>query len=464
MRYFPAFFDLRDRLVLVLGATPAALQRLRYARSAGARVRLFAPALDDEGGRAVVGAGIAWLPGRPEASDYAAADLVFAASDDAAQNGEAAAAARAAGVPINVHDRPDLSDFIVPALVERGDVVVGISTGGASPVLARSLRTKIERLLPARLGELSRFLGRFRAAAKAAFPALAARARFWERVIDGPIGDAVLSGREPEARRNMLALLNRRQWSCAGAVYLVGAGPGDPDLLTLRALQLMQCADVVLYDELVAAPILDYVRRDAERVCVGKTKGQRGWAQHDINRSLLVHARAGRRVLRLKSGDPFIFGRGGEELEYLRRHGVECVVVPGITAALGCAAAAQVPLTHRDYASAVTFVSGHGRGGDLPPDLPRVPRPDHTLAVYMGASAAAGVAARLIEQGLPRDTPAIIIARGTQPDQATSAGTVAELPQLAARIPGGGPALIIIGAVAALAERNAEPALLEHAA
>ncbi len=464
MRYFPTFFDLRDRLVFVLGATPAAIQRLRYARRAGARVRLFAAALGDDGRRAVSEPGVGWLPGLPDTEDYTAADLVFAASDDAERNAAAADAARAAGVPVNVHDRPDLSDFVVPALVERGDVVVGISTGGTSPVLARSLRAKIEQLLPPRLGDLARFLGRFRASAKGAFPLLGVRARFWERVIEGPIGHAVLDGREAEARQRIIALLNGRETPCAGSVSIVGAGPGDPDLLTLRALQAMQCADVVLYDKLVAVPILDYLRRDAERICVGKTKSRPGLPQHEINRSLLAHAQTGKRVLRLKSGDPFIFGRGGEELEFLRRHGIECVVVPGITAALGCAAAVGVPLTHRDYASAVTFVTGHGRDGGPPPSLSHAPRPDHTLAIYMGVSEAGRVSAWLIDAGLPSTTPAVIVARGTRADQTISTGTVHDLPKRAASLAGNGPALIIVGAVAALADRTGAQTPLEQAA
>jgi uroporphyrin-III C-methyltransferase/precorrin-2 dehydrogenase/sirohydrochlorin ferrochelatase len=344
----------------------------------------------------------------------------------------------------------------MPAIIRRGDVAIGISTSGAAPALARRIRETIERTLPARLGDLARFAGGLRQRVKALVPNAEARRRFWERLIDGPCGEAVLAGRPAEARRHLLALLNRRGEAReeAGVVHIVGAGPGDPDLLTLRALQLLQSADIVFYDELIGPEILGYARRDAERVHVGKQKGKQSKEQDSINAELLAAARAGKRVVRLKGGDPFIFGRGGEEKEFLARHGIEAIVVPGVTAALGCAAAVGIPLTHRDHASSVAFVTGHARDGAPLADWEGLARKDRTIAVYMGVSVADTVATRLIDAGLSPTTPVAIVERGTRTDQRLSLGTLGGLPALAQRHLGGGPALIIVGEVAALADRS----------
>jgi uroporphyrin-III C-methyltransferase/precorrin-2 dehydrogenase/sirohydrochlorin ferrochelatase len=466
MSHFPAFFDLEGRTALVVGATPLALERVRLLQGAGAAVRLFAAGLSPEALRTVSSPGVAWLPGQPADADFDGAALVFVATGERGADEAAAAAARAAGVPVNVADRPELSDFIMPAIVRRGAVAIGISTGGAAPALARLIRGKIERVLPSRLGDLARFAAGIRQRVKDLVPSAGARRRFWDRLLEGPVADAVLAGRPASAQRQLLKLLNQREGTQAGqgVVHIVGAGPGDPDLLTLRALQLMQRADIVFHDELIEPELLDYVRREAERVHVGKQKGKHSKEQHEINAELLAAARAGKRVLRLKGGDPFIFGRGGEEREFLEAHGVEVVVVPGITAALGCAASVGIPLTHRDHAGSVTFVSGHGRDGLPPADWDGLARQDRTIVVYMGVTAAPAVAERLIAAGLPGSTPVAIIERGTRRDERVSLGTLAELPALAAVHAGGGPALIIIGAVAALANRDSNRANLEIAA
>jgi uroporphyrin-III C-methyltransferase/precorrin-2 dehydrogenase/sirohydrochlorin ferrochelatase len=375
--------------------------------------------------------------------------------------------ARAAGVPVNVADQPELCDFVMPAIIRRGDVAIGISTGAAAPALARLIRERIERVLPARLGDLARFAARLRQRIKDLFPKPETRRRVWERLFEGPCGEAVLAGKPAEARRHLVALLNRvdGERAAPGVVHIVGAGPGDPDLLTLRAHQLLQKADIVFYDELIGPEILDHARREAERVYVGKQKGRHGPEQPEINRALLAAARAGKRVVRLKGGDPFIFGRGGEEAEFLERHGVAAIVVPGITAALGCAAAVGIPLTHRDYASSVTFVTGHGRDGAPLADWDGLARKDRTIAVYMGLTAAGEVSRRLIAAGLSPATPAAIVARGTRRDQRLSLGTLATLPELARGHADGGPALIIVGEVASLAKSNlAENSSLEAAA
>jgi uroporphyrin-III C-methyltransferase/precorrin-2 dehydrogenase/sirohydrochlorin ferrochelatase len=456
MSHFPAFFDLEGRTALVVGATPPALERVRQLKTAGAAVRVFASGLSPEALRTVSAPGVAWLPGAPAREDFEGAALAFVATGARDADAAAAAAARAAAVPVNVVDRPDLSDFIMPAILRRGDVAIGISTGGAAPALARLIREKIERVLPSRLGDLAGFVAGIRQRLKELVPGAEARRRLWERVLQGPVAEAVLAGRPASAQRELLKLLNARDAAPVqgGVVHIVGAGPGDPDLLTLRALQLMQQADVVFYDELIEPGLLDYVRREAERVHVGKQKGRHSTEQHEINAALLAAARAGKRVLRLKGGDPFIFGRGGEEREFLETQGVEVIVVPGITAALGCAASAGIPLTHRDHAGSVTFVSGHGRDGLPPADWSGLARPDRTIVVYMGVSAAPAVAERLIAAGLPEATPVAIVERGTRRDERVSLGTLAQLPALAAVHAGGGPALIIVGAVAALANRN----------
>jgi uroporphyrin-III C-methyltransferase / precorrin-2 dehydrogenase / sirohydrochlorin ferrochelatase len=466
MSHFPAFFDLKGKAAIVVGATPVALERVRLALAAGATVRVFADALSSEGRLLVASPGVAWLPGAPAIDDFERAALAFVATGDCDRDRAAAETARAAGVPVNVADQPELCDFIMPAIIRRGDVAIGISTGGASPALARFIREAIERVLPARLGDLARFAARLRQRIKDLFPTPETRRDVWERLIDGPCGEAVLAGRPAEARRHLLELLNRvEQPRETGVVHIVGAGPGDPDLLTVRALQLLQKADVIFYDELIGPEILDQARREAERVYVGKQKGRHGQEQPDINDALLAAARAGKRVVRLKGGDPFIFGRGGEEAEYLERHGLTAIVVPGVTAALGCAAAVGIPLTHRDYASSVTFISGHGRDGAPLADWNGLARKDRTIVVYMGLTAAATVSERLIAAGLSPATPAAIVARGTRRDQRLSLGTLGTLPDLALRHSDGGPALIIVGEVAALAKSNlAENINLEAAA
>ncbi len=454
MRHFPTFFDLQDKPVAVIGGTAMALQRSRLLIAAGARVTVFARTLAPDLAELTLDGQIRWEAAQAEPADLAEYRLAFVATGDAEGDAIAAEQARRAGVAVNVVDRPELCDFIMPAIVERGAVTVGISTGGASPVLARNLRARIEAALPARLSELARFAASFRDKAKSLIAGAAERRRFWDAVLDGPVAEAVLAGREETARSLADELLADGAAARKGAVYIVGAGPGDPDLLTFRAHRLMQQADIVFHDELVGPEVLNYVRRDAERVYVGKIKSHHSKSQEQINELLAEHARAGKRVLRLKGGDPFVFGRGGEELDYLRRQGIETIVVPGITAALGCAASAGIPLTHRDHASSVTFLTGHTRDGELATDWRVLARPDQTLVVYMGLSNAASLAAKLLVAGLPRGTPVAIVERGTRPDQRVSTGALSDLKALAERHKDGGPALLIIGKVAALANAD----------
>jgi uroporphyrin-III C-methyltransferase/precorrin-2 dehydrogenase/sirohydrochlorin ferrochelatase len=452
MRHFPTFFDLQAKPVAVIGGTAMALQRTTLLLQAGAQVSVFARTLSPELAELLLEGQIRWQAEKIEREDLLEQRLVFVSTGDAESDAAGAEQARRAGVPVNVADRPELCDFIMPAIVERGDVTVGISTGGIAPTLARTLRARIEAALPARLGELVRFAGSFRHSAKTLIATVAERRRFWDSVLEGPVAEAVLTGNEATARTLADDLLHKREQQ--GAVYIVGAGPGDPDLLTFRAHRLMQQADIVFYDELVGPEVLNYVRREAERVYVGKIKSHHSKSQDAINELLAEHARAGKRVLRLKGGDPFVFGRGGEELEYLRQQNIESVVVPGITAALGCAAATGIPLTHRDYASSVTFLTGHTRDGELATDWRVLARPDQTLVVYMGLSNAGSLAAKLLVAGLPRSTPVAIVERGTRPDQKLTTGVLSDLKALAERHKDGGPALLIIGKVAALAKTD----------
>lgn len=340
MDYLPIFVGLRDRRVLVVGGGEAAVRKIRLLARTAAVIVVVAPTVDAEiAGLAAEGRV------RLERRDFAPADvqgcaIAFAAAADPAIDDAVAQAAAAAGVPVNVVDRPDISSFIMPAIVDRDPVVVAIGSGGTAPVLVRNLRAQIESLLPARLGALARFAARFRRSAQALIAGAIDRRRFWERFFDGPVAARVLAGDERGASEAMLPVLNRAPIAGRGAVergvvYIVGTGPGDPDLLTLRALQLMQQADVVLHDELIVPEILDRVRRDAVRIHVGKRKGWQARSQDEINALMVQEARKGQRVLRLEAGDPFVLGRGGEEVEHLRRHGVPVVAAPGITAAPG---------------------------------------------------------------------------------------------------------------------------------
>ncbi|HVJ11875.1 MAG TPA: siroheme synthase CysG, partial [Burkholderiales bacterium] len=366
-----------------------------------------------------------------------------AATDDPAVNEAVSAAARALRIPVNVADNAALSSFIMPSVVDRAPLQIAISSAGSSPVLARKVRALIEAAVPFALGRLAALIGKYRARSKQRFPDPEVRRRFWERVVDKG-----LSGHEVDIEAEM-----RGPVSTDGFVSLVGAGPGDPELLTLRALRVMQSARVVLYDHLVSPQLVDLARRDAERMYVGKEQDNHALPQGEINALLVRLAREGKRVVRLKGGDPFIFGRGGEEIEALVEHGVAFEVVPGITAAAGAASYAGIPLTHRDYAQSCVFVTGHLKNGAAQLDWPALTRPKQTVAVYMGVGALPQICRGLIEHGLPPSTPAALVEKATLPGQRVSAGTLADLPELAqAAKP---PALLIVGDVVRLRRKLA---------
>jgi uroporphyrin-III C-methyltransferase/precorrin-2 dehydrogenase/sirohydrochlorin ferrochelatase len=436
VKHLPLFFDLTDRKVLVVGHGAAAERRAHLARAAGASV---VERVDS-----------------PEPSTLQNVSVAFVATGDLDRDSAAAQVARRAGVPVNVADRPALSDFIVPAIIDREEVVVAVSTGGASPTVATVLRGRIEALLPERIGSLARLARTFRPQVRALIAEPARRRAFWRRLVEGSAGRSALAGDEAGARRLALGELDtaRGARDAVGTAHIVGAGPGDPDLLTLRAAQLLQEADAILHDDLVPAAILNRARRDAERIAVGKRKGFVRWAQRDIEAEMIHRVRAGQTVVRLKAGDPFVFGRGGEEVEALRAAGLPVSVVPGITAALGAAASVGIPLTHRRVASAVTFVTGRAADGAREPAWPALAARGHTVAIYMGATEAASVRDRLLDAGTPPDMPVAIVENGTRPDGRVSLGRLADLARLAVSHTSrgdAGPSLIIVGEVAAFA-------------
>ena len=457
MKYFPLFADLRGRDCLVVGGGERTAQKLRLLLRAGARPTVLTEQANREirawASEGKVHIQEAALEGRGwPAVDLSAYALIVIADAPEDLTKTLSAAARKANIPVNVVDRPDLSNFVTPGIVDRDPVLVAIGSSGAAPVLVRRLREQIERLLPARLGALARFAQRYRATVTETGVDGSPR-RFWEAFFDGPIARLVLAGRKREAADAMLQRINAAPADEeSGSVALVGAGPGDPDLLTLRALRAMQDADVVVYDRLIGDGILDLVRRDAERIYVGKAPGNHTLDQDGINALLAARAREGRRVVRLKGGDPFLFGRGGEELAYLRDRGITVEVIPGITAAAGCAAAAGMPLTHRGAAAGVTFISGHSRAGGEEPDWSALAASGNTLAIYMGVGGAGHAARRLLDRGMRPNTPVAVIENGTRPDQRVVRDTLAGLAAGLSRHGITGPAIIVIGEVAALAE------------
>lgn len=452
MRFLPIFLDPRAGTVVLLGGGEAARAKLRLLLAAEARVRWHAT--DDDSDLSGFDAEAAARVVRDE-RDPLTADLAGVIAVVCAGAGDlghrVAARARAHGIPVNVMDEPEHSTFIFPAVVDRGEVVVAVGTGGAAPVLARRVRERIEALLPARLGDLAGFIGRWRRTVQARLPDIAQRRGFWERVVDGPIAADVLAGRSEDAARALMAIHDPAAYASGampGFVTLVGAGPGDPDLLTVKALRALQDADVIFYDDLVSPEVLDRARRDAERVPVGRRVGRPGIGQDNINRLLIEAARAGRRAVRLKGGDPFVFGRGGEEIAALREAGVAYAVVPGITAGLGAAAAFEVPLTYRREALRITFLTAHKAQDAGTVDWSALTDIGMTVVVYMGITAAPTIRDGLLAAGRSPHTPVGVFARVTRPDAHAVVGTLDNLPALAAQV-GAGPAILIIGDVVA---------------
>ena len=467
MDFLPIFVRIKDRHCLVVGGGEVAARKIEMLRKCGALVTVVSPEIDDKLRLRMRLGGITHLAERFAPQHLQDMELVIAATDDNQVNQEVATAARKARLPVNVVDSPALCSFIVPSIVDRTPVVVAISTGGASPVLARQLRAQLETMIPAAYGRLAALAEEFRERVKGHFVHAQKRRAFWETILRGPMAEMVFAGQDGAARKYLNATLQAEPNSAPqGEVYLVGAGPGNPDLLTLRALRLMQQADVVLHDNLVTPAILDLVRRDAERIYVGKQRANHALAQEEINDLLVRLAQEGKRVLRLKGGDPFIFGRGGEEIEALSSLGIPFQVVPGITAASGVAAYAGIPLTHRDYSQSCVFVTGHLKDGSMDLDWKALAQPRQTVVVYMGLMGLPVVCRELVAHGLPASTPIAIVQQGTTEHQRVITGTLQTLPTLAAAAKLKPPTLIIVGEVVKLHEKLAwyEPSGRSHAA
>jgi uroporphyrin-III C-methyltransferase/precorrin-2 dehydrogenase/sirohydrochlorin ferrochelatase len=450
MDFLPIFLNVKGKLCLVVGGGEVALRKASVLVEAGALVRVVAPNIETEFARLK---NLQLIVEKFQVEHLNGVMLAFAATDDSAVNQLVAQQAALKNIPVNVVDTPSLCNFIIPSILDRSPLMVAFSTGGSSPVLARMLRGKLETLVPQAYGRLANFCGRFRDAVKARFTNSNQRRIFWEDVLEGAIAEKVLAGDEAAAETILLEILANQKITQTGEVYLVGGGPGDPDLLTFRALRLMQKADVVVYDNLVSKPVLDMARLDAQRIYVGKKRNEHTMPQENINELLLRLAQEGKRVLRLKGGDPFIFGRGGEEIETLVEHGIPFQVVPGITAASGVAAYAGIPLTHRDHSQSCVFVTGHLKDGSMDLDWEALSRPKQTIVVYMGLHGFEKLCAKLIEHGLPDTTPVAIVQQGTTQNQRVVTGTLATLPNIVLLEKLQAPTLIIIGGVVTLREK-----------
>lgn len=444
MDYLPLFAELKNRPVLVIGGGEIASRKIDLLLRANAIVHIAARELSEEVSALVNDKKVLWIAKEYQASYIDQVFFVIAATDDSVLNERVYQDAQRKFKLVNVVDDQARCSFIFPSIVDRSPIIVAISSAGTAPVLARSLREKIETLLPARLGDAAQLAGQWRDRVKQRFHRMADRRRFWERLFNGEYLHHATAGNLPQAEKLLAESLDD-PISARGEIYLVGGGPGDPGLLTLRGLQVMQLADVVLYDHLVSEEVLDLVRRDAERICVGKRAGAHSVPQEETNQLLVTLALQGKKVVRLKGGDPFIFGRGGEELEAAVAANIPFQVVPGITAAAGATAYAGIPLTHRDYAQSAVFITGHCRKDGREPDWAALALSDQTLAIYMGTVKAAEISRRLIEHGRAAETPVAVIGRGTRQNQQVLTGRLDQLADLAAAAPT--PALVVIGEV-----------------
>ncbi|MEI2418122.1 siroheme synthase CysG [Orrella sp. JC864] len=451
MKLFPLFADLHGRAVLLVGGGAVAQRKAQALLEAGADLWVGAPELTPQLRQWADAGRLRHLPGEFEPHWLQGKWLVIAATDRREVNAQVAQAGNARAQLVNVVDDPELSSFQVPSIVDRSPLIVAISSSGAAPVLARRLRERIESLFDHALGPLAELAARYRARIRAARPQMGPRRAFYDWLLDGPVAALLRQGRPQAAQAALEAALQAPVPPRPGSVCLVGAGPGDPGLLTLRALRALNEADIILYDRLVGDAVLSLARRDAEQVFVGKRAGEDHHAtQARIHALMREHAQAGRRVVRLKGGDAFIFGRGGEELQYLRAHGVPYEVVPGVTAALACAAYGAVPLTHRDHAQSVQLITAHGKEENDTLDWQALGRGTHTLAFYMGVSQLQRLAERLIAHGRAPDTPCALVENGTRPDQRALYAPLSDIAAQARRHGYAPPSLLIVGEVAGL--------------
>lgn len=461
MQALPIFMNITNRRCVVIGGGEVASRKVAMLLKANAAISLYSPELCHELQALAESKKITYIKANFDASQLGGACLVIAATDIEAVNIAVSNTAKAQNIPVNVVDSPALCTFTMASIVERSPIVIAISSEGNAPVLARYIRTKIETMLPAGYGRIAGIAGEFRDKVKAKFTTTQQRRIFWEGVLQGPIVERILSGQEAAARKSLDALLadnaellsDNTKPSHHGEVYLVGGGPGDPDLLTFRALRLMQQCDVCVYDKLVSPEVMELVRRDAELIYVGKSRDQHTLPQEEINDLLAKLALQGKRVLRLKGGDPFIFGRGGEEIETLMEHGVPFQVVPGITAANGVSSYAGIPLTHRDYAQACLFITGHLKNGTIDLDWVAMSRPRQTVVIYMGLIGLAEICQQLIAHGVPANMPCAVIQQGTTQRQRVVIATLLDLAEKVVEAGMKPPCLTIIGEVVKLREK-----------
>ena len=458
MDFFPIFMNIKGRQCLVIGGGKVAARKIALLVKAGAQVQVVAPELCREVSNMAKTGEIKHIERRFEELDIcdsSACDsvLVIAATSSKTTNENISKLAHTRSMPVNVVDQPHLCSFIMPSIVDRSPIQIAISTGGASPVLARLLRTRLESYIPAAYGKLAELVSGFRTQVIDKFPDSKQRRHFWEVILEGRVTELLFQGNEHAARNALQHAIDEDFSKESGEVYLVGAGPGDPDLLTFRALRLMQRADIVVYDRLVSQGILDLVRRDAELVYVGKERNNHAVPQENINQCLVRYAKEGKRVLRLKGGDPFIFGRGGEEIETLKENNVIFQVVPGITAAAGCSSYAGIPLTHRDYSQSCVFVTGHLKDGTVNLNWKALAHPHQTIVFYMGLQAVKVIHKELVAHGLSDGTPAALVEQGTTQNQRVHIGTLANLSEIIEREKVKAPTLIIVGDVVTLHDK-----------
>lgn len=454
MQALPIFFNINKRLCVVIGGGDVATRKVTMLLKAHAAITLISPEICHELQAMADAKKIQFIQAGYQPHYLNGACMVIAATDDEAVNEAVSRDAKALNIPVNVVDAPELCTFTMGSIIDRSPVVIAISSEGNAPVLARYIRSKIETMLPAAYGRIAGIAGEFRDKVKAKFATTQERRRFWEDVLQGPLVERVLAGQEQAARDLLQNLIDDENRTMNhGEVFLVGGGPGDPDLLTFRALRLMQQCDVCVYDKLVSPEVMELVRRDAELIYVGKARDQHTMPQEEINELLAKLALQGKRVLRLKGGDPFIFGRGGEEIETLMQHGVPFQVVPGITAANGVSSYAGIPLTHRDYAQACLFITGHLKDGNLDLDWASMARPKQTVVIYMGLVGLAQICEKLIAHGVAPTMPAAVVQQGTTQRQKVVAATLQDLAEKVADAGLKAPCLTIIGEVVHLREK-----------
>jgi uroporphyrin-III C-methyltransferase/precorrin-2 dehydrogenase/sirohydrochlorin ferrochelatase len=453
MNYLPIFIDIKQQPCLVVGGGDIALRKINLLLKANAAITCVSKECCDGIEELVKDNKITRIEKAFEATDINAQVLIVSATDDSNLNAQVSELAKVANIPVNVVDSPDLCSFVMPSIVDRSPIVIAISSAGKAPVLARLIRAKLESTIPHAYGKLAELAGNFRDQVKAKFNNIEDRRYFWEKTFSGIVAEKVFSGKVDEAKADLQAQLDGSRDSGVGEVYLVGGGPGDPDLLTFKALRLMQQADVILYDRLVSDGVMELVRRDAELIYVGKERDNHAVPQGDINQLLVDLAKQGRRVCRLKGGDPFIFGRGGEEIETLAENGIPFQVVPGITAASGCSTYSGIPLTHRDYSQSCRFVTGHLKDGSMNLPWNELAVEQQTIVFYMALVGARHLSEQLIAHGMRGDMPVALVEKGTTPEHQVYVTTLAGLPDLVENTTIHAPTLIIVGEVVKLREK-----------